>query len=79
MPQKVCVYDGPGSPEGAELFYRSRMAELGWNGDEAFARMAKNQGRTALRYDNAKGHEVVLELSQNERQQGLTVVAVQTR
>jgi hypothetical protein len=79
MPQKVCVYDGPGSPEGAELFYRARMAEQGWAGDESFARMAKKQGRTALRYENARGHEVVLELSVNERQQGVTIVAVQTR
>ncbi len=79
MSQKVVVYDGPGSPEAAELFYRARMAELGWSGDETFAQLARKQGKTSLRFDNAKGHEVVLDLSSNERQQGLTVVAVQTR
>ena len=79
MPQKVAVYDGPGSPEAAEMFYRARMTELGWACDETFARLAKKQGKTSLRFDNAKGHEVVLDLSPNERQQGLTIVAVQTR
>lgn len=79
MPQRVVVYDGPGSPEGAELFYRARMAELKWECDETFARLAKKQGKNSLRFDNAKGHEVVIDLSYNERQQGLTVVAVQTR
>ena len=79
MPQKVAVYDGPGTPEAAELFYRARMAELKWECDETFARLAKKQGKTSLRFDNARGHEVVLDLSANERQQGLTIVAVQTR
>ena len=79
MPQRVAVYDGPGSPEAAELFYRARMATLGWSGDETFARLAKKKGKNSLRFDNAKGHEVVLDLSSGERQQGLTVVAVQTR
>jgi hypothetical protein len=79
MPQKVVVYDGPGSPETAELFYRARMQTLGWHEDDTFARLAKKQGKTSLRFDNAKGHEVVLDLSSNEREQGLTIVAVQTR
>ena len=79
MPQKVVVYDGPGSPETAELFYRARMQSLGWHEDDTFDRLAHKQGRTSMRYDNAKGHEVVLDLSSNEREQGLTVVAVQTR
>jgi hypothetical protein len=79
MPQRVVVYDGPGSPEAAELFYRARMASSGWHGDETFARLAKKQGKTSLRFENAKGHEVVVDLSSGENQQGLTVVAVQTR
>jgi hypothetical protein len=79
MPQRVVVYDGPGSPETAELFYRGRMPTLGWHSDETFANLAKKQGKISLRYDNAKGHEVVLDLSTSERNQGLTVVAVQTR
>jgi len=79
MPQRVVVYDGAGTPEAAELFYRARMVELKWESDETFARLAKKQGKTSLRFDNARGHEVVLDLSANERQQGLTVVAIQTR
>jgi hypothetical protein len=79
MPQRVVVYDGPGSPETAELFYRGRMPTLGWSADESFSRLAKKQGKTSLRFDNKKGHEVVLDLSSTDRQQGLTVVAVQTR
>jgi hypothetical protein len=79
MPQRVVVYDGPGSPEAAELFYRARMVSLGWHGDDTFARLAKKQGKTSLRFDNEKGHEVVIDLSPQEKLQGLTVVAVQTR
>jgi hypothetical protein len=79
MPQKVVVYDGPGSPETAELFYRARMASLGWHEDDTFNRLAHKQGKTSLRFDNAKGHEVVLDLSSSAEGQGLTVVAIQTR
>lgn len=79
MPEKIVVYDGPGSPETAELFYRARMHTLGWMEDETFASLAKKQGRHALKLGNQKGHEVVLDLSSGENGQGLTVCAIQTR
>jgi hypothetical protein len=79
MAQKVVVYDGPGSPEAAELFYQARMQTLGWSQDATFARLAKKQNKISMRWDNAKGHEVVVDLSSSDRQQGLSVVAVQTR
>src|SRR5262245_13222693 len=58
MPQRVAVYDGAGSPDAAEMFYRARMQTLGWRVDDTFARLAKKKGHTSLRFENAKGHEV---------------------
>lgn len=79
MPQRMAVYDGPGSPETAEMFYRARMSGLGWQEDTTFAEIAKKQGKHALKYGNQKGHEVVLDLSDAGFGQGLAVVVVQTR
>jgi hypothetical protein len=79
MPERVVVYEGPGSPEIAELFYRSRMAAAGWQLDERFADLARKQGHTSLRCESRDGHEVVIDLSSTERGQGVTVCIVQTR
>ncbi len=79
MPQRMAVYDGPGSPETAEMFYRARMRTLGWEEDVTFAEIARKQGKRALKYGNQKGHEVVIDLSDASDGQGLAVVAVQTR
>jgi hypothetical protein len=78
MPQKVAVYDGPGSPQAAEMFYRARLKTLGWSCDETFNRLARNDGKTALRCDNAAGHEVVVDMSSPEGS-GLTVCVIQSR
>jgi hypothetical protein len=79
MPQRMAVYDGPGSPETAEMFYRARMRTLGWEEDTTFAEIAKKEGKRALKYGNKKGHEVIIDLSDAENGQGLAVVVVQTR
>lgn len=80
MPQRVVVYDGPGSPETAALFYRARMRTLGWQEDEAFGKLAERQGRHALKFGSTDGHEVVLDLSvASEGRLGVSICAVQTR
>jgi hypothetical protein len=79
MPERLAVYDGPGSPEAAQLFYQARMQTLGWSSDESFRKVSAEQGHTALRFENAGGHEVLVDLSESERHQGLTVVVIQTR
>jgi len=75
MPQRLAVYEGVGSPETATLFYRARMDTLGWAEDHEFTRVAEKQGRHALKFDNAAGREVVLDLS-SAPQSGVTIVAV---
>jgi hypothetical protein len=80
MPQQMAVYDGTGSPATAELFYRSRMRQGGWSEDTTFATIAQKHGRRASRWTNAKGHEVVLDLSDSrDNETGVTIVALQTR
>lgn len=79
MPQRIVVYDGPGSPETAEMFYRARMHTLGWMEDQTFSSLAAKQGKHSLKFGNAKGHEVVLDLAQATDGQGLTVCAIETR
>ncbi|HEY7957211.1 MAG TPA: hypothetical protein VII38_18020 [Polyangia bacterium] len=76
--QRIVVYDGPGSPETAEMFYRARMHTLGWMEDETFSSLAAKQGKHALKFGNRAGHEVVLDLA-SATGQGLTVCAIQTR
>jgi hypothetical protein len=80
MPQRLAVYDGPGSPETATAFYRARMRTLGWVEDDTFAKLAARQGKHALKFGHPqKGHEVVLDLSSSNGLEGLTVCAVLTR
>jgi hypothetical protein len=79
MPQRVVVYDGPGSPETGELFYRARMRTLGWVEDDTFAALAAKQGKHALKFGNQAGHEVVIDLSSATDGVGLTVCIIQTR
>jgi hypothetical protein len=79
MSQRLAVYDGAGSPGNAELFYRARMETLGWMCDESFAKMAQSKGKTALRFDNKAGHEVIVYLGTGARRQGVLVTIVQTR
>jgi hypothetical protein len=78
--QRIAVYDGPGSPETAELFYRARMQTLGWRLDEQFDAVQQHQGKHALKFESAAGHEVVIDLSPStDDGQGLTVAVIQTR
>lgn len=77
MPQRVVVYDGPGSAETAQLFYRARLRTLGWDEDATHAKLLERQGKHGGKWGNRKGHEVVLDLSSSP--QGVTVVAIQTR
>ncbi len=79
MPQRVVVYDGAGSPETAELFYRARMTTLGWFEDDTFAALAKRQNKHALKFSNRDGHEVVIDLSTATDGRDLTVCVIQTR
>jgi hypothetical protein len=79
MPQRMAVYDGPGSPDTAVMFYRARMHSLGWLEDETFSKLAERQGKRSLKFGSRDGHEVVLDLSQATEQGGVTVCALQTR
>jgi hypothetical protein len=79
MPQRMAVYDGPGSPETALLFYRARMKSLGWMEDETFGKLAARQGKQSLKFGSKDGHEVVLDLSRATADGGLTICALQTR
>jgi hypothetical protein len=76
MPQRMVVYDGPGSADNAQMFYRARMRTLGWAEDETFARLAAREGRKAMRFANPR-HEVVLDLSSEDG--NLVVCAIETR
>src|SRR5690606_21625259 len=67
MPQKLAVSDGAGSAATAGLFYGARLLQVGWSEDAALAVIAAKQGRRAMRRTNAKGHEVVLVLSDSPR------------
>ena len=75
---QMAVYNGTGMPETAEMFYDARMATLGWQSDPGFTRTALEQGMHSMRFMNAKGHEVVVDLAADERHgQGLTVTVLQ--
>jgi hypothetical protein len=79
MPQQMAVYDGAGSPATAELFYRARMKQAGWSEDTTFTAIAQKHGRRASRWTNAKGREVVLDLTESrDNETGVTIVALQT-
>ena len=74
---QMVVYTGPGSPEVAALFYDARMPTLGWQPDPRFTETALRQGLRSQRWQNAKGHEVILDLADDHQGQGLTVTAIQ--
>ena len=71
---QMAVYTGPGSPETAALFYDARMRTLGWQSDPRFASAAGHQGLHSARYMNAKGHEVVIDLSPEGERLAVTVI-----
>lgn len=73
---QMAVYTGVGSAQGAALFYDARMRTLGWQDDPQFSGAAERQGLHSRRYANAKGHEVVIDLAEDDRQ-ALTVTAIQ--
>ncbi len=79
QPQKIVVYAGPGSPQAAEVFYSARMPQLGWRHDPTFRKVADRQNSKAMRFENDRNQEVVLDFSDEHNGQGLSVVAVQTR
>jgi hypothetical protein len=79
MPQRLAVYDGPGSAETATMFYKARMKTLGWMEDETFQRLAEKEGRQALKFGNQAGHEVVIDLDGNGATGGITMTVIQTR
>lgn len=74
---QMVVYTGPGSPDAAALFYDARMRTMGWQADGRFAETALRQGLHGQRWQNAKGHEVILDLADDKQGQGLTVTAIQ--
>jgi hypothetical protein len=78
-PGQMAVYTGSGSPELAAAFYDARMRTLGWQADPHFTTAAKDQGLRSRRYMNAKGHEVVLDLTDEHDGQGVTVSVIQLR
>lgn len=78
MSQQLAIYDGTGSPDSAEMFYRARMTTLGWKLDERFSKIAAQQQRHSLRFENDAGREVVIDLSAHHQKQGLTVAVIQT-
>ncbi len=76
-PGQIAVYAGTGSPEAAAMFYEARMHTLGWQSDPRFAATASNTGLHSTRWMNAKGHEVIIDLSEEKDGQGLTVTVVE--
>ncbi len=75
---QMAVYNGQGSPETAAMFYDARMRTMGWAADPRFADYAAEKGMHSMRYQNAKGHEVIVDLATDERRgQGLTVTLIQ--
>ena len=75
---QMAVYNGTGSPETAAMFYDARMRTLGWQQDPRFGSYAKDQGMHSMRFQNAKGHEVIVDLAADERHgQGLTITLLQ--
>ncbi|HEY2748862.1 MAG TPA: hypothetical protein VGL86_29780 [Polyangia bacterium] len=75
---QMAVYNGTGSPETASMFYQARMRTLGWAPDPRFAEYAANNGMHSMRFMNAKGHEVVIDLAADDHHgQGLTVTLLQ--
>jgi hypothetical protein len=78
-PGQMVVYTGNGSPETAAMFYDARMRSLGWQSDPSFAKTAEEQGLRSRRFLNGKGHEVVVDLSDADKGQGLTVTAIQLK
>jgi hypothetical protein len=78
-PGQMVVYSGNGSPEMAEMFYDARMRTNGWQSDPRFAETALHQGLHSRRFVNAKGHEVVVDLTDADKGQGVTVTAIQLR
>jgi hypothetical protein len=79
-PGQMVVYSsGTGSPDSAAMFYDARMRTLGWQSDPQFAKTAREQGLKSRRFLNGKGHEVVVDLSDADRGQGLTVTAIQLK
>ncbi len=74
---QMAVYNGPGSPQTASMFYDARMRTLGWAADPRFSEYAAHEGMHSMRYMNAKGHEVVVDLADERNGQGLTVTLLQ--
>ena len=74
---QMAVYTGPGTPETGAMFYDARMRTLGWLSDPRYSEYAANQGMRSMRYMNAKGHEVVVDLSTDPNSQNLTVSLIQ--
>ena len=75
---QMAVYNGPGTPDSAEMFYDARMATLGWHSDPRFSEAALRQGMHSRRFVDAKGHEVVVDVAADDRHgQGLTVTLLQ--
>lgn len=75
---QMAVYTGPGSSDTAAMFYDARMRTLGWQSDPQFAAAAARQGLHSARYGNAKGHEVVIDLSEDtQKGRALAVTVIQ--
>lgn len=77
MPQRMVIYEGPGSADTARLFYRGRLGSMGWSEDPKFAQIADNQNKVGLHFTKNE-HELFLTLGAMEQGQGLTIVAIQT-
>jgi hypothetical protein len=74
---QMAVYTGNGSPEMAAMFYDARMRTLGWQADPHFTSAASGAGLRSRRYLNAKGHEVIVDLTDEHDRQGVTVTVIQ--
>ena len=75
---QMAVYNGQGSTEGGKMFYQARMRTLGWQEDPWFGKYAREQSLNSMRFMNAKGHEVVVDLAADERHgDGLTITLLQ--
>ena len=74
MPQRIFAYEGPGQKDLVALFYRSRLEAQGWREDGRYSNIAADRGRSSLRFTNASGNELVLDLEQKSSRVSLCVI-----
>ncbi len=63
---RVVVYEGMGSKSSNILFYHSRMKDEGWNTDQIFEQVMRQQSREDLLFYTRSGRECTIQISEDE-------------